>query len=145
MHMSLYVVNIHAHMPDHTYTYALRIGIGNAYVYVCECTFVLNTCTCAFLKAVHICMYLTVSDCFLAFTYIHMCIQFVLFLLGQIGSSSRAHDHQTPPAAAPAPAAAAPSTSAASSSSPSSTEINRSVSELSSFPPSAASAGCAAR
>ena len=59
MHMSLYVVNIHAHMPDHTYTYALLIG--NAYVYVCECIFVLNTYTCAFLKAVHICMYLTVS------------------------------------------------------------------------------------
>ena len=59
MHMSLYVVNIHAHMPDHTYTYALLIG--NAYVYICECIFVLNTYTCAFLKAVHICMYLTVS------------------------------------------------------------------------------------
>ena len=59
MHMSLYVVNIQAHVPDHTYTYALLAG--NAYVYVCECIFVLNTCACAFLKSVHICMYLTVS------------------------------------------------------------------------------------
>ena len=59
MHMSLYVVNIHAHMPDHTYTYALLVG--NAYVYVCERIFVLNTCTYEFLKAVHICMNLTVS------------------------------------------------------------------------------------
>ena len=59
MHMSLYVVNIHAHMPDHTYTYALLIG--NAHVYVFGRIFGLNTCTCAFLKAVHICMYLPVS------------------------------------------------------------------------------------
>ena len=55
----MYVVNIHAHIPDHTYTYALLAG--NAYVYVFERIFGLNTCTCAFLKAVHICMYLPVS------------------------------------------------------------------------------------
>ena len=59
MHMSLYVVNIHAHMPDHTFTYALLIG--NAHVYVFARIVGLNTCTCAFLKAVHICMYLPVS------------------------------------------------------------------------------------
>ena len=46
-------------MPDHTFTYALLIG--NAHVYVFARIVGLNTCTCAFLKAVHICMYLPVS------------------------------------------------------------------------------------
>ena len=101
MHMYIFESSSYLYVSDciwlyfavHTYTYALLKG--NA----CVCIFVMNTCTYAILKAVHIwlyfdciwlyfavhiCMYLYVSDCILlshTFTYASK----LWFLLPQIG------------------------------------------------------------
>ncbi len=46
---------------------------------ICVCIFVMNTGTCAFLKAVHTCMYLTVSDCISQCISVCICLYLTVF------------------------------------------------------------------
>ncbi len=65
------------HTCLHTWRY-IHICIAQRQC-TCVCIFVMNTCTCAFLKAAHICMYLTVSDCISQCISVCICMYLTVF------------------------------------------------------------------